>query len=524
MRPGSEEYLDSEKFQLRPRDWAAAEAEGRSLAPYLTRLNEMRRAHPALQRLRNLRFHRDRQRPDHLLLQEQRGPTAGRATPCSWSSTSIRTGPARRRCGWTCRHWGWSGTTPWPCTTRSAATPTSGARPTTCAWTRSTSRRTCSGSSAGAGRRGGRSMSVEPASAPRPTVRDHSDSVAIDNFADLPDEERDPHWYKRAVFYEVLVRSFKDSNGDGTGDLLGLMEKLDYLQWLGVDCIWLPPFFRSPLRDGGYDVVRLHRRAAGVRHHRRLRGVRRRRARARHPGDHRLRHEPHVRPAPVVPGVPDRPGRPVRRLLRVGRHRRGLRRRADHLRRHRVLQLDLRPGPQAVLLAPLLQPPARPQLREPAGAGRGHRGAEVLARPRHRRLPAGRRALPVRGGGHQLREPPRHPRVPQAGAQGGRRAVPRPGACCARPTSGRATSSSTSVPGRRRVPDGLPLPGDAAAVHGRPPRVALPDLGDHGADAGDPGQLPVGHLPAQPRRADPGDGDRRGARLHVGASTPRTRA
>ncbi len=58
LRPGSEEYLDSEKFQLRPRDWAAAEAQGRSLAPYLTRLNDIRRAHPALRRLRNLRFHR----------------------------------------------------------------------------------------------------------------------------------------------------------------------------------------------------------------------------------------------------------------------------------------------------------------------------------------------------------------------------------------------------------------------------------------------------------------------------------
>jgi starch synthase (maltosyl-transferring) len=57
VRPGSEEYLDTEKFQLRPRDWAAAEAEGRSLAPYLTRLNQLRRKHPALQRLRNLRFH-----------------------------------------------------------------------------------------------------------------------------------------------------------------------------------------------------------------------------------------------------------------------------------------------------------------------------------------------------------------------------------------------------------------------------------------------------------------------------------
>ncbi|WNV74569.1 alpha-1,4-glucan--maltose-1-phosphate maltosyltransferase [Geodermatophilus sp. DSM 44513] len=57
VRPGSEEYLDSEKYQLRPRDFAAAEASGRSLAPYLRRLNEIRRAHPALQQLRTLRFH-----------------------------------------------------------------------------------------------------------------------------------------------------------------------------------------------------------------------------------------------------------------------------------------------------------------------------------------------------------------------------------------------------------------------------------------------------------------------------------
>jgi starch synthase (maltosyl-transferring) len=58
VRPGSEEYLDSEKYQLRPREWAAAEAQGRSLAPYLARLNEIRRDHPALHELRNLRFHR----------------------------------------------------------------------------------------------------------------------------------------------------------------------------------------------------------------------------------------------------------------------------------------------------------------------------------------------------------------------------------------------------------------------------------------------------------------------------------
>ncbi len=65
----------------------------------------------------------------------------------------------------------------------------------------------------------------------------------------------DPHWYKRAVFYEVLVRGFYDGNADGTGDLQGLTSRLDYLQWLGIDCIWLLPIFSSPLRDGGYDIA-----------------------------------------------------------------------------------------------------------------------------------------------------------------------------------------------------------------------------------------------------------------------------
>jgi len=64
----------------------------------------------------------------------------------------------------------------------------------------------------------------------------------------------DRTWFKRAVFYEVLVRAFYDSNSDGAGDLRGLTEQLDYLKWLGVDCLWLPPFYDSPLRDGGYDI------------------------------------------------------------------------------------------------------------------------------------------------------------------------------------------------------------------------------------------------------------------------------
>ena len=70
----------------------------------------------------------------------------------------------------------------------------------------------------------------------------------------LPGLQRDEYWYKRGVYYEVLVRSFADSNGDGIGDFQGLISKLDYLQWLGIDVIWVPPFFESPLRDGGYDV------------------------------------------------------------------------------------------------------------------------------------------------------------------------------------------------------------------------------------------------------------------------------
>jgi maltose alpha-D-glucosyltransferase/alpha-amylase len=69
-----------------------------------------------------------------------------------------------------------------------------------------------------------------------------------------PIDPSDERWYQRSVFYEVLVRGFSDSNHDGTGDLRGLTEQLDYLEWLGVDCLWLLPFFQSPLRDGGYDV------------------------------------------------------------------------------------------------------------------------------------------------------------------------------------------------------------------------------------------------------------------------------
>ena len=69
----------------------------------------------------------------------------------------------------------------------------------------------------------------------------------------------DPFWYKDAVFYQVYVRAFRDSNGDGHGDLRGLTEKLDYLKALDVDCLWLMPIYPSPLLDDGYDISDFYR-------------------------------------------------------------------------------------------------------------------------------------------------------------------------------------------------------------------------------------------------------------------------
>ncbi|MGZ8490409.1 MAG: alpha-amylase family glycosyl hydrolase, partial [Candidatus Binatia bacterium] len=67
--------------------------------------------------------------------------------------------------------------------------------------------------------------------------------------------EENPYWYKDAVIYEIHVRAFCDGNGDGIGDFVGLTEKLDYLQDLGVTALWLLPFYPSPLKDDGYDVA-----------------------------------------------------------------------------------------------------------------------------------------------------------------------------------------------------------------------------------------------------------------------------
>jgi 1,4-alpha-glucan branching enzyme len=66
--------------------------------------------------------------------------------------------------------------------------------------------------------------------------------------------EKIPMWYKSGIIYELHVRAFQDSDGDGTGDFRGLTSRLDYLRDLGVTAIWLLPFYPSPLKDDGYDI------------------------------------------------------------------------------------------------------------------------------------------------------------------------------------------------------------------------------------------------------------------------------
>jgi maltose alpha-D-glucosyltransferase/alpha-amylase len=63
------------------------------------------------------------------------------------------------------------------------------------------------------------------------------------------------HWYKDAIIYELHIKAFWDGDGDGIGDFQGLLQKLDYLQDLGVTAIWLLPFYPSPLKDDGYDIA-----------------------------------------------------------------------------------------------------------------------------------------------------------------------------------------------------------------------------------------------------------------------------
>ena len=112
---------------------------------------------------------------------------------------------------------------------------------------------------------------------------------------------QDGLWYKDAIIYQVHVRTFYDSNGDGIGDFRGLAQKLDYLQELGINAIWLMPFFPSPLRDDGYDIAD-YTQSTRVTARWTTSSSFSRRARARNTSHHRDGVESHLGPASVVSG------------------------------------------------------------------------------------------------------------------------------------------------------------------------------------------------------------------------------
>ncbi len=326
--------------------------------------------------------------------------------------------------------------------------------------------------------------------------------------------ESQPDWFKTAVFYELHTRAFFDSSDDGSGDFRGPAPEAR-----------LPPVARHrlhlapavlPLAAPGRRLRRrrLPHGEPRVRHGRRVRVVRRGRARARDARDQRLRHEPHLERAPVVPGVAPGRRQPEGRLVRLVGHGAPLRGRADHLRRLGAVELDVRPGARCLLLAPLLPPPARPQLREPgrrrrddrrrsaSGSTSGLDGFRLDAVP----------YLFEEEGTNCENLPPTHAFLKRVRAEIDAR-VHRPGA--ARRGEPVARGRRRLLRRRGRVPHGVPLPRDAAHVHGAPARGGAADGRDPRPHAADPGPLPVGAVPAEPRRADARDGDGRGAGLHV---------
>ena len=181
-------------------------------------------------------------------------------------------------------------------------------------------------------------------------------------------------WWKDAIFYCLDVETFLDSDGDGCGDLLGLTERVDYLAGLGISCLWLMPFYPSPNRDDGYDIVDFFTVDPALRHARRLHRAGPHLPRPRHPRDRRLRHEPHVRPAPVVPGRALEPRLAVPRLLRLARREAGGEARRRRLPRPGDVELGVRPQGRAVLPAQVLLAPARPQPGQPGGPRRARAG------------------------------------------------------------------------------------------------------------------------------------------------------
>ena len=239
VRPGSEEYLHSEKYEIKQR------ALDGPLLPMIARLNQIRRENAPLQELSNITFLDTAN--DALIAYAKQ--TRGETIICV-----VNLDP----------HQGQQGVAVIPA---SLGLPPSVHRPRRAVGRALPVADRAQLRGADPGRPPGpraprRAMSAGPptlthllAREPRPTAATGTSAAQTP----VPNQayhwfEAEPLWFKRAVFYEIHIRGFFDGNGDGSGDFRGLTEKLDYLQWLGIDCIWLLPFYESPLRDGGYDI------------------------------------------------------------------------------------------------------------------------------------------------------------------------------------------------------------------------------------------------------------------------------
>ena len=272
-----------------------------------------------------------------------------------------------------------------------------------------------------------------------------------------PQPETDPQWWRGAVIYQVYPRSFADGNGDGTGDLEGLRQRLPYLRDLGIDAIWVTPWYVSPLADGGYDVADYRAIDPAFGTLARGRAADRRRPRARDPHDHRRRPQPRLRPARVVPGGARRRSRLAGACTVLVPPRQGRERRRD------PDQLGL--GLPGQHLDAHDEPRRHPRRVVPAPVRAGAAGRQLVAPGRRRRV-RGRPALLVRP--RRGRHPDRLGRAAHQGPGAARGARAPAAPASTRTSTATSCTTSTAAGGPSPTPTRAPASSSARSGCGTP--------------------------------------------------------